>query len=87
MTNTTVRSKVLRSEITVKVPNDLTRKALRFAGEARMVLTRHGERMKNDPEYRDAFNRVVGLLSARKGPVGENVQLFDAVQAYLVKAL
>lgn len=87
MKNTTVRGTLLRSEIRVKGPNDLTRKALRFAGDTRIVLLRHADRMKNDPEYRDAFNHVIGLLSAKKGPVGMNVQLIDAVQAYLVRAL
>lgn len=87
MKSTTVRGTVLHSEVAIRRPNNLTRNALRLAGDVRMVLGRHAERMTNDPEYRDAFNQVIELLSAKEGPVGENVRLMDAVQAYLVKAL
>jgi hypothetical protein len=51
------------------------------------LLIQHGERMENDPGYRDAFDHLVKLLSAKKGPVGENVQLLAAIQEFLTKAL
>jgi hypothetical protein len=87
MSNNVVKGKVLRTEVAVKGSNDLVRKAFHLAGGARVLLIQHGERMENDPGYRDAFDHLVKLVSTKKGPVGENVQLLAAIQTFLTKAL
>ncbi len=87
MSNNVVKGKVLRTEVAVKGSNDLVRKAFHLAGGARVLLIQHGERMENDTGYRDAFDHLVKLVSTKKGPVGENVQLLAAIQTFLTKAL
>lgn len=87
MNKNIVKGKVLHTEVAATGSSDLVRKVFRLAGGARVLLIQHRERMENDPGYRDAFDHLVKLLSAKKGPVGENVQLLATIQAFLTKAL
>jgi hypothetical protein len=87
MNNTIVRGTVVGADVVATAPNDLVRKVLRLAGGARVLLVQHGERMENDPGYRESFENLVSLVSEREGPVGNNVQLVAAIQAFLAKML
>lgn len=80
--------KVLRAE-TAKYtgPNDLVTKLTHCAGKARILIVQHGHKVETDPAYREAWQRLVNLLSEKEGPIGENSRLVDAIQAFLAKAL
>lgn len=89
MRNTSlIVGKVLRAEAAKYTgSSDLITKLTHYAGKARILLVQHGHNMETDPAYREAWERLVNLLSEKEGPIGENSRLVDAIQAFLAKAL
>ncbi len=91
MSNNVVQGKVIRADLantrTSTNTNDLLTKVARYAGKARVIIVQHGHRIETDPAYREAWERLVNVLSEKNGPIGNNASLADAIQAFLAKAL
>ena len=89
MSNTNVIvGKVLRAELAKNAStNELLAKLTHYAGKARVLIVQHGHKMETDPAYREAWDRLIKVLSEKSGSIGNNAHLADAIQAFLVKAL
>jgi len=81
-----IRGAVLRREV-IEESDEFCRKVRRLAVWARLCLDRHSERMKIDPDYREAVDRLTTLLSARPGRLGEMLRVVVAGHALLVMVL
>ena len=84
MGNAMVRGMGLR-RVEIEVPDDLWCKVRQLAGGARLCLDRHSDRMKTDPDYREAVEHLVRLGSTRPGRVGQTARIVAAGHTLLVK--
>jgi hypothetical protein len=84
--NGMVRGMVLRRD-EIEVPDDLWRKLRRLADGARLRFDRHSDRMKTDPEYREAVEHLAGLVSTRPGRLGQTFRIVAVGHMLLVKVL
>lgn len=89
MSNTNVIvGKALRTELAKNSgTNELLARLTHFAGRARVLIVQHGHKMETDPAYREAWERLIKVLSEKNGSIGNNAHLADAIQAFLIKAL
>lgn len=85
-TNLIVR-KVLGTELAHLGTNDLLTRLNHYAGKARILIVQHGQKLETDPAYREAWERLIKLLSEKSGPIGDNANLAEAIRAFLSKAL
>lgn len=89
MSNTyVIVGKALRAELAKNTgTNELLAKLTHYAGKARVLIVQHGHKMETDAAYREAWERLIKVLSEKNGSIGSNAHLADAIQAFLTKAL